>query len=153
MLAGYVTSGVRTLSAYLVGLGLTWLAVHFNVVLDKGTAANLAALAAFALGSAYYLLARLLETKFPKLGVLLGVPKKPAYGAPAAADPLVGTATVATNMPTVTLALPPLPADAVTALPPLPATGKPVVENPDPMVGGSVPDQPTLTLIPPSNGA
>jgi hypothetical protein len=61
-----------------VGAGLGLLAttgLHvpaaYEPVLDAG--------ATFALGTAYYLAVRAIEVKLPKIGWLLGVPKKPVY--------------------------------------------------------------------------
>jgi hypothetical protein len=73
----FVTSLVRTYVpigiGYLVSLG-----VLPTTLSDQAAAAATAGIIA-----AYYLVARALEAKFPKLGWLLGVPKAPSYPPPA----------------------------------------------------------------------
>lgn len=89
MIAGYVTSLIRTLAAYLVA----WLvalpaapAIEHALNIDSaGAQAKLTGLFVFAAGTAYYALARLIERKWPQAGVLLGVPVPPVY-VPSAKD-------------------------------------------------------------------
>lgn len=83
MLSNYVISAIRTYVPIAAGLLLTWLASSLKIVIDPGSQAGLVALCVAALSTGYYALARLLEGKFPKLGVLLGVPARPTYTAPA----------------------------------------------------------------------
>lgn len=45
--------------------------VAYEPVIDAG--------AAFVIGTGYYLLVRAIEVKFPKVGWLLGVARKPVY--------------------------------------------------------------------------
>lgn len=82
MIQNYVISHIRTLVPYAVGLLVSWLAIHFSIVLDPQTEALLASVSTFVLGSGFYALVRLLEAKWPSLGVLLGVPVKPRYVEP-----------------------------------------------------------------------
>ncbi len=79
MIQNYVIAFVRT----YVMLGIAWLvtfaAERGHVVITPHTQASLAALAMALISAGYYLLVRLLEHKWPKAGVLLGVPAKPKY--------------------------------------------------------------------------
>jgi len=79
MLSDYVTSHIRTLVPIGMGLLLTWIAAQTKIVVDPQTEASLAAVSVAVLSSGYYALARLLEHKWPRLGWLLGAPKKPTY--------------------------------------------------------------------------
>lgn len=91
MISTYATSAIRTASAYLVGWLLSFAAVGQALGLigvDTVTAREwMSGLLVFVLGTVYYLLVRLLEQKWPSLGVLLGVPTKPVYEKPVAVDP------------------------------------------------------------------
>lgn len=72
------------MSDFIVSLVRTWVPIGVGYVVslgilpddlsDEATAAATAGIIAL-----YYALARLLESKFPKLGFLLGVPKTPTY--------------------------------------------------------------------------
>jgi hypothetical protein len=81
MLSNYVISAIRTYVPLGVGVLLTWLASRLHVVIDPSSQAGLVALCVAVLSATYYALARLLEHRWPMLGVLLGVPAKPAYAA------------------------------------------------------------------------
>ena len=73
-----ITSYIRTTIPLIVGAIVAYFAQKgFNVPLEFVTATSgfLTALAAFA----YYAIVRKLETKHPKIGYLLGVPKAPEY--------------------------------------------------------------------------
>lgn len=94
MIGDYVTSGIRTLVPYLVAylLSLPFAGPILTAVgWDSATAEQrLDAAFVFVVGTLWYLLARALEKKWPKVGVLLGIPAKPTYtavAAPAAAAP------------------------------------------------------------------
>jgi uncharacterized membrane protein YjgN (DUF898 family) len=80
-----VTSYVRTGAALLVGLLLTWLAASQQIVIDKSSEAVLVALTTMLITFVWYVVVRALEHKWPKLGVLLGIPKRPTYQPPAGA--------------------------------------------------------------------
>lgn len=73
-----VTSTIRTIVPYLVGLLATWLASR-GVDVSEATEASLAGAFTFVVGSIYYVAVRWLESKYPKVGWLLGSPKKPSY--------------------------------------------------------------------------
>lgn len=73
-----ITSYVRTAVPILVGALAAWLAQKgFTVPEELVTATSGLLTALFAL--AYYAIVRKLEQKWPKLGVLLGVPASPTY--------------------------------------------------------------------------
>jgi len=106
-----VVSAVRTFVPWLVGLIVTALtAAHIDVSADARI--QITALVAFLVAAGYYLVVRALEKRWPRLGVLLGVPKPPTYGdaLPGPADPsddadadaaVDGTATDVTPVPSV----------------------------------------------------
>lgn len=77
-MSDFITAGIRTLVPYIVGGIATWL-ISLGLTVSDDLKTNLAALATFVLGSVYYLVVKALEAKWPKLGVLLGVPKAPVY--------------------------------------------------------------------------
>lgn len=83
MISNTVISLIRTYVPILVGLLLTWLASSLHVVIDPSSQAGLVALCVAVLSAGYYTLVRLLERKWPQVGVLLGVPSKPQYTPPA----------------------------------------------------------------------
>lgn len=77
-ISDFAASLIRTATPTLVGAGLAALGtVGFHIsgayepVIDAG--------ATFVLGGLYYAGVRALETKFPKVGWLLGLPQKPVY--------------------------------------------------------------------------
>lgn len=79
-----VASIIRTFVPYLVGYVLTLLAkAGFGLPEEAVTE-----LLTIALGTLYYALARVLETRFkPVWGWLIGLPKSPTYDATAKVDP------------------------------------------------------------------
>lgn len=83
MLNNVVISAIRTYVPLGVGLLLTWLASSLRVIIDPSSQAGLVALCVAVLSGGYYTLVRLLEVKFPQLGIFLGVPAKPTYVKPA----------------------------------------------------------------------
>ena len=85
----FIISLIRTYVPVAVGVALTWLASTLHIVIYPSSQAGLVALCVAVLTSAYYLLARFLESKIPALGV----PAKPHYK-PASHD-LDGNAPVA----------------------------------------------------------
>jgi hypothetical protein len=76
-----VTSWIRTFVPVGVAAVLTWLAANANIVIDDGASAGLTAGVVALVTAAYYVVARALESRFPKFGVLLGATKQPAYQA------------------------------------------------------------------------
>lgn len=81
-LSDLVVSYIRTLVPVVVGIGLTYLAKHIGFVTPEP---GLVSWVTGAFITGYYVLVRFLEARFPVLGVLLGVPKPPAYDPPAPA--------------------------------------------------------------------
>lgn len=81
-MSNFVTSLIRTWVPIAVGVGLTWLAEELGVVIDDSMRVEVAALATGVVIAAYYLVARVLERKWPALGFLLGSTSKPTYVAP-----------------------------------------------------------------------
>lgn len=74
----YITQQIRTYIPYVIGAVVAWLTQKGVHVPDSSVASATAALT-LVFGSVYYLVVSYLERKFPKLGILLGVPKKPTY--------------------------------------------------------------------------
>lgn len=81
----FIASIIRTYTPWLVGLVVGWLA-SVGIDLPDAARADLGLLVAFVAAAAWYVAVRALEKRWPALGVLLGVPKPPTYGAPAPAD-------------------------------------------------------------------
>lgn len=77
-MADLVPSLIRTYVPILVGQVAAWLALK-GVQLDDATVVAATAALGGLLSAIYYLLVRLLEQKFPQLGILLGSAKKPEY--------------------------------------------------------------------------
>lgn len=78
-MSDYMTSLIRTIVPYLVGLVLAYLTTN-GIHLSSEQVVSLSATLAFAIGALYYIVVRALEHKWPKLGWLLGVPSAPTYG-------------------------------------------------------------------------
>ena len=74
----YVISLIRTWVPIAVGSVAAWLVAH-GIGLDPGTAVGATAALSGVLSGVYYALVRLVEAKFPALGVLLGHTAKPSY--------------------------------------------------------------------------
>jgi len=73
-----LTSITRTLLPFLVGGAVSLLSL-LGITANADLKATLTSLATFVIGGLYYIIVRLLEKKYPKLGVLLGVPTPPTY--------------------------------------------------------------------------
>ena len=72
------TSVIRTATPYLVGLIVT-LFGFAGVSLPEDLKTSLVPLIAFIVSTIYYMVVRFLESKYPKLGWLLGTPIEPTY--------------------------------------------------------------------------
>lgn len=81
-LSNLVISAIRTYTPLLVGYVLTLVAQARHIVIDSNSEASLVALTVAVLTAAYWTLVRLLERRWPKLGVLLGIPAQPKYTKP-----------------------------------------------------------------------
>lgn len=73
-----ITSLVRTYVPVIVGSVIAWLAAR-GINVDEATSGAAVTALTGAIILAYYTIIRLLERKFPKIGVLLGSAKKPEY--------------------------------------------------------------------------
>lgn len=74
----FVTSLIRTYTPVFVGAIIAYLATS-GVNIDSETqTALIIAITGFS-QAIYYTLARLLESKFPQVGILLGIKKNPDY--------------------------------------------------------------------------
>lgn len=74
----FIISQIRTYVPILVGALAAWLLTK-GVELDTDTQAGLIVFLTGLLQGLYYLIVRLLEKRWPKVGVLLGVASKPVY--------------------------------------------------------------------------
>lgn len=77
-MADLATSFIRTIVPIVVGAIVSFLATK-GIAIDEQAAAGLAAFLAGLVSAVYYIIARLLEQKFPQAGLLLGSTKKPEY--------------------------------------------------------------------------
>lgn len=77
-MSDFVTSQIRTYVPILIGGLVAWLAT-LGLELDANTQTGLVVSLTGILQALYYLLARILEQKFPWAGVLLGSKKQPEY--------------------------------------------------------------------------
>lgn len=74
-----VTSWIRSVVPIAVGAVLSWLAANLGVVIDEASQVGLITLFTGVLSAVYYIVVRWLETKFPQVGWLLGLPTQPQY--------------------------------------------------------------------------
>lgn len=79
-ISDYVASVIRTIVPTAVGAIIAW-AISLGITLPADAKDLLTPALAFVAGILYYLAVRWLEKRWPKLGVLLGVPKQPVYNA------------------------------------------------------------------------
>lgn len=77
-LADYGTAVIRTAVPGAVGAAAAWGTAH-GVGIPADAREGVTALLTFGFLSAYYAAVHALEQKYPKVGVLLGSPKKPVY--------------------------------------------------------------------------
>lgn len=78
----FVTSLVRTYVPIFVGSIFSYLAVKYGLVVDGDIQNQLVAGLTGVVIAVYYLVVRLLERRFPEVGILLGSTQKPVYVAP-----------------------------------------------------------------------
>jgi hypothetical protein len=86
-LSDLVTSWVRTGAALLAGSLVTWL-IRQGWLADGSVTQPLTELLTFVAGSVYYVVVRLLESRWPQFGFFLGIPKAPVYGTAPAVRPV-----------------------------------------------------------------
>lgn len=79
-MSDFVTSLIRTYVPIVVGALVAWLSSK-GIAIDPSDVVGFTAFLGAAFSGLYYLIARLLERRFPQLGFLLGSAKKPEYGA------------------------------------------------------------------------
>lgn len=72
----FVISLIRSNVPVAVGALLTWL-ISFGIVVPEEGRIGLTSFLFFFLTGFYYLVVRLLEERFPQVGILLGFPKSP----------------------------------------------------------------------------
>lgn len=77
-LADYGTAVIRTVVPGAVGAAAAYGTAH-GLGIPAGARESATAALTFGFLSAYYAAVHALEQRWPKLGVLLGVPKKPVY--------------------------------------------------------------------------
>jgi hypothetical protein len=81
---------VRTVVPVLIGGVLGWLAtlgIDFDQATDEGIVRAAETLITALVTIAYYVLVRIIEQRFPQLGILLGLPKAPVSYAHASTVP------------------------------------------------------------------
>lgn len=109
-----IISWIRTIVPIGVASALSWLLVTFGLQLDKASEDGLIVGITGLLIALYYTIARALESKYPKLGVLLGVAKTPdGYSQ---GEVVEAFAQAQKTEPTVTYAAEPIPLDPDTPL-------------------------------------
>ena len=78
MFSDLITSIVRTAVPALISAIVSFLTVY-NIKVPDSVLEWLSSALFFGFAFVYYTIVRLLESKYPKLGWLLGVPVKPTY--------------------------------------------------------------------------
>lgn len=78
MVRDLVLSLIRTYIPIGVGIVLTWLGVRLDIEITEDMTTGAVALLVGVLSGLYYIIARLLESKWPVLSFLLGTPKNTA---------------------------------------------------------------------------
>lgn len=80
-MSDFITSLIRTYVPIIVGSIIAWLSAR-GIAIDANAIAGLAAFLSAVFSGAYYLLIRILEKKYPQVGILLGSTRKPEYSNP-----------------------------------------------------------------------
>ncbi len=88
----YLIFLVRTAGPAAVGALLAWLASQAGIVLDTDSSTALTAGVVALAMAGHYVLVRVVEVRWPWLGVLLGTPATPRYEVPARRGLLPSTA-------------------------------------------------------------
>lgn len=78
----YLTSLIRTGVPTGIGALLAWMAAEAGIVLEADSSTALTAGMVALIMGGYYALVRALESRWPWLGVLLGMPAAPSYHKP-----------------------------------------------------------------------
>lgn len=94
---GFIESIIRIWVTTAIGAGLAWAASHWNIVVPKDASSTASVIATGLCIAGYYVLCRLVEKRWPRIGsflISLGlIQAKPVYAAPADAVRLVNTKT------------------------------------------------------------
>jgi uncharacterized membrane protein (DUF441 family) len=77
-MSDFIISAIRTYVPILVGAFVSWLALK-GINLDSSTVLALGTALGGVVAALYYTIIRLLEKKFPQVGVLLGTAQQPTY--------------------------------------------------------------------------
>lgn len=85
LVSNYLMSLIRTAVPAAVGAVLSWLALR-GLNVPASDRESITAAATFVVLLAYYAAVRALEKRWPKLGVLLGVPAAPSYAKSTGSD-------------------------------------------------------------------
>lgn len=80
-LSTLVTSAIRTGVPMVVGFVVSWFTAR-GLELDENSVAGMVSFLTALIGWVYYLIARVIEMKFPKFGWLLGSKSQPKYVKP-----------------------------------------------------------------------
>jgi hypothetical protein len=110
-----LASIIRTYVPIIVGQVISWLTV-VNINLDAQSTAALSTVLGGLISAVYYALVRLLEQKWPSVGVLLGLPKSPdsySKGKPVSVDASVQYFPADVPVPTIEV----LPAETQSDVP------------------------------------
>ena len=75
----YIVSLIRTYVPIIVGAAIAWVSAHDGIGIDS---AGLDVAVVGVATAVYYAIVRKLEAQWPKLGWLLGMPRKPVYVKP-----------------------------------------------------------------------
>lgn len=74
----FIISQIRTFVPIIVGALISWL-LTVGIAIDSDTQAGLIVALTGVIQALYYFIVRLLEKKWPQVGVLLGIASKPVY--------------------------------------------------------------------------
>ncbi|MFE6000284.1 hypothetical protein ACFQ6C_26045 [Streptomyces sp. NPDC056454] len=72
-------AAARTIAPIAVGAVLTFLATRWGIAVDEGTQEYLVLGLSGVLSAAYYVVVLALESRWPRLGILLGSTARPTY--------------------------------------------------------------------------
>ena len=82
-MSDYWKSVIRSRTPGVVAGAATWLAARYSIVLTPEVQAAAVVIVMFGAETVYYTVARLLERRWPRFGVLLGSRAQPQYPQPA----------------------------------------------------------------------
>jgi len=79
MFSDPIIGAIRTYTPIVVGIALTWAAEATGFVIDEASSSTVLLVAGGLATAAYWTLVRLIASKVPVVGILLGYNKKPTY--------------------------------------------------------------------------